>query len=149
VQNDKRICKATTRAGNPCGAAPTAGGLCFFHANPNKASELGRIGGKKRHHISTERPVPLSPLLTVKELLDLVPHLVRDLKSGKLDARVANALVQLLNFQLRAMGEAGLEEIAKLQQRVNLLEKQLSRIQDTTGSMVSSQTRAAHPQFKY
>jgi hypothetical protein len=27
------------------------GGLCFFHANPNKAVELGRIGGKKNGQI--------------------------------------------------------------------------------------------------
>jgi len=26
--------------------AATAGGLCFLHANPNKASELGWIGGR-------------------------------------------------------------------------------------------------------
>lgn len=38
-------CKAQAKSGKRCGAAATAGGLCFFHANPNKASELGRIGG--------------------------------------------------------------------------------------------------------
>jgi len=40
-QNGSR-CKARTKAGKPCRAAATAGGLCFFHANPEKASELGR-----------------------------------------------------------------------------------------------------------
>jgi hypothetical protein len=37
-------CQATTKSGKPCGAAPMEGGLCFFQANPNKASELGRLG---------------------------------------------------------------------------------------------------------
>jgi hypothetical protein len=37
-------CKALAKTGKPCRAAATAGGLCFFHANPAKASELGRSG---------------------------------------------------------------------------------------------------------
>jgi hypothetical protein len=37
-------CKAKTKARQRCRAAATAGGLCFFHANPDKASELGREG---------------------------------------------------------------------------------------------------------
>lgn len=40
-------CKATAKTGKRCGAAATEGGLCFFHANPDKAAELGRIGGRK------------------------------------------------------------------------------------------------------
>jgi hypothetical protein len=25
------------------------GGLCYFHANPDKAAELGRNGGRRKH----------------------------------------------------------------------------------------------------
>jgi len=47
-------CKANTKEGRPCRAAATEGGLCFFHANPNKAVELGRIGGRKNGHTRSE-----------------------------------------------------------------------------------------------
>jgi len=40
----KNSCRAKTKNGKPCQAAATEGGLCFFHANPKKASELGQIG---------------------------------------------------------------------------------------------------------
>jgi hypothetical protein len=46
--NSSSRCKGQTKSGNPCRAAAIAGGLCFFHANPNKTSELGRIGGPEQ-----------------------------------------------------------------------------------------------------
>jgi hypothetical protein len=126
LENDTRRCKANTRAGKPCGAAATAGGLCFFHANPNKASELGRIGGKKRRSINAEISVPPPPLDTVKALRDLVPQLIRDVQIGKLNPRVAAGLAPLLNLQFRVIEQAGLEELAQLQQRVSAIEKRVS-----------------------
>jgi Family of unknown function (DUF5763) len=53
-RTDQNRCQARTKSGNPCRAAATAGGLCYFHANPNKASELGQIGGRKNRHLERE-----------------------------------------------------------------------------------------------
>jgi hypothetical protein len=47
-------CNARAKSGKPCGAAATPGGLCFFHANSKKASELGRIGGRSNRHAAGE-----------------------------------------------------------------------------------------------
>ena len=44
IRRVEKSCKAKTKKGSPCRAAATEGGLCFFHANPNKAAELGRVG---------------------------------------------------------------------------------------------------------
>jgi len=52
-------CKAKAKSGKPCGAAATAGGLCF-HANPDKASELGRIGGRKNRHAPAENVISIT-----------------------------------------------------------------------------------------
>jgi hypothetical protein len=57
-QNSSSRCKALTTQGKPCRAAATEGGLCFFHANPNKAVELGRIGGKQEEWYSPGRIEP-------------------------------------------------------------------------------------------
>ena len=40
--------RCSRKSGKPCRVAATEGGLCFFHASANKASDLGRVGkGRK------------------------------------------------------------------------------------------------------
>ena len=62
----KNRCHGRTKDGKPCRAAATAGGLCFFHANPNKASELGRIGGRRNGHTGVVESDPLPAVDTAK-----------------------------------------------------------------------------------
>jgi len=40
----QKRCKGVTRNGAACTAWAMEGGLCYFHANPDKAVELGRNG---------------------------------------------------------------------------------------------------------
>ncbi|MGH9515281.1 MAG: hypothetical protein ACRD3P_06345 [Terriglobales bacterium] len=114
-------CKAQTKAGKACRAAATAGGLCFFHGNPNKASELGRIGGRKNRH-TAQNVEPLPTLDTAVAVRDAVNRLIRDVYSATLDPRVAAGLAPLLNLQLRAIG------IAELERRIGELERQLTEV---------------------
>jgi hypothetical protein len=68
-------CKAIAKSGEPCRAAATEGGLCFFHANPDKASELGRIGGRGNRRAAGENADPLPTLdnaLAVRDTVDSV-----------------------------------------------------------------------------
>jgi hypothetical protein len=113
----KSRCKGRTKAGKPCGAAATAGGLCFFHANPNKASELGRIGGRSKRHAAAESGDPLPPLDSEVAVRDRGNRLFDDVTAGKIHPRVAAVLVSLLNLQMRAIYTADLEQrLAKLEQ---------------------------------
>jgi hypothetical protein len=50
AKQDSR-CSGLTKKGKPCRAAATEGGLCFFYANPEKAAELGRIGGRRNSRV--------------------------------------------------------------------------------------------------
>ena len=112
-------CKGRTKAGRPCGAAATAGGLCFFHANPNKASELGRKGGRHNRRFSPENAVPLPKVNTAAAVRDLVAQLIDDVYTGKLDPRIAAGLAPLMNLQLRVIETADLEEqVARLQKQL-------------------------------
>ena len=73
TRNSSSRCKGRTKSGKPCRAAATAGGLCYFHANPAKARELGRIGGRKNRrsgmdhsdafHVPAEHDARLEQLL--------------------------------------------------------------------------------------
>jgi hypothetical protein len=115
-------CQGRTKSGNPCRAAATAGGLCYFHANPNKASELGRIGGRSK---STPAVASAEPLPTVDNAIavrDLVARLIADVHAGKVNPKIAAGLAPLMNLQLRAI------ETSNLEIRVEKLEKLLTKL---------------------
>jgi|SRR5215469_608836 len=111
----ERRCKARTKAGKPCEAAPTAGGLCFFHGNPNKAVELGRKGGRRKHFSSSENPDPLPKLNTMLDVHDAAARLFMEVLNGQVQPRVAAVAAQLLSVQLRAMGMKTDELLARLE----------------------------------
>lgn len=93
------------------------GGLCFFHANPNKASELGRIGGRKKKR--SFEPASVDPLPRMNDSNSVgktIQRVIDETYSGKIDPRMTASITQLLGLQLRAI------EMADLQDRVEALE---------------------------
>src|SRR3974390_1115998 len=103
-------CKGRTKQGKPCQAAATAGGLCFFHSNPDKASELGRKGGRmNRRWVPPERDA-LPRLDNTRAIRDTVDRLISETYMGRLDPKTAAGLERLLYLQLRPLGSAELEE---------------------------------------
>jgi hypothetical protein len=117
--NKLHRCKAKTKTGKPCRAAATPGGLCFLHANPNKAAELGRLGGKANRHASGENADPLPTLDSVTAVHDLVARLIADIHAERLHPRIAAGLAPLLSLQLRTLE---IMEIAKLERGLGKLE---------------------------
>ncbi len=116
AKNVDRRCKAHAKSGQPCRAAATEGGLCYFHANPDKASQLGRIGGRNNRHATGENVEPLPTLDNLTAVRDLVARLITDVYAGKINPRVAAGLAPLLNLQMRAIETEDLERrIAKLE----------------------------------
>jgi hypothetical protein len=85
-------CKAKTKKGKACRAAATDGGLCFFHANPNKAAELGRIGGRSKGWVLPDDAKPLPTLNSAVAVRDTVDRLIADVYAGKLHPRIATGL---------------------------------------------------------
>lgn len=115
MTNNSR-CKAKTKKGKPCRAAATPGGLCYFHANPDKASELGRIGGRKNRHFETHNSTLLPNLDSIAAVRDTVARAIADLYNGRLHPRIASSLVPLLDLQMRAIESSNLaERLAKLE----------------------------------
>jgi hypothetical protein len=70
------------------------GGLCYFHANPNKASELGQRRGKAKGPKVTADTVEYvaRPLKTVDDVTNLLADTINDLRSGTIDSRLANTV---------------------------------------------------------
>lgn len=113
-------CKAMTKARKRCRAAATAGGLCFFHANPDKAAEFGRIGGRSNRHAAAGSSDPLPKLDNAIAVRDTVARLVADVYAGRLHPRIATGLTPLMSLQLKAI------EATNIEQRLTKLEKRLA-----------------------
>lgn len=122
-----RRCRGTTRLGKPCRAAATVGGLCFFHANPAKAVELGRLGGRRNGHRAFGNLDPLPALNTMPELRDYIIRMLVDVSAGKTSPRTAAGIAPLLRLLLR------MSEGTDLEPRIAKLEKQMGA-EDTTNA---------------
>lgn len=123
-------CKGTTKAGKPCRAAATEGGLCYFHANPDKASELGRIGGRKNRHAAADGNDPLPALETARDVKQFAARVMEEVYSEKLHPRIGSSLGPLISLQLRAI------ESTDLERRLAELEKSSAEAKagDTAGA---------------
>ena len=73
-------CQAKTRTGAACRAHASAGSLCFFHANPDRARTLGQIGGRKNRRVEVDLQIPDNA--TTADLRNLTLQAIRLLFSG-------------------------------------------------------------------
>lgn len=134
-------CKGTNRNGKPCRAAATQSGLCFFHSNPSKATELGRIGGRKNRHGSACADDPPLLIESAKQVRDTVARLLNDVYLGKLSPRIAVGMASLLNLQLRAI------EATAWEARIDRVEQWQSYISaDWSNEFHSEGTESTEPE---
>jgi len=109
-------CQGTTKGGKPCRAPATPGGLCYLHANPGRPRELGRAGGRKNRQQLPE-PSPATTM-TITEVNEVLVEALHDVRSNKLSARRASAVVQICGTLMRTLPAADLDA------RVTRLEEQ-------------------------
>jgi len=136
-------CQGHTKAGKPCRAAATDGGLCFFHANPNKASELGRIGGRKNRHFVPDAATALPAVNTATAVRETTARLIEDVYARKLDPRIASGLAPLLNLQLRAIESSDLE--LRLQKLERLVTDTISASSENGSNNISAPSKRVNP----
>ena len=86
-------CKARTKAGGPCKAPPVEGGLCFFHAHPERLAELGRQGGKK-NRCNTVSPdeIPQRELKSLSDVVALLDETINQVRRRQIEHRAPNAI---------------------------------------------------------
>jgi len=123
-------CQGRTKFGQPCRAAATAGGLCFFHANPKKASELGRKGGYSNRRVKLHEAIPLQALDSAKAVCDFVARLTAEVYSGETHPSVARGLAPLLHLQLRVLHHAEVEERFAILEQKLLKSDEISPLQN-------------------
>src|SRR5215469_9038603 len=78
------------------------GGLCYFHANPDKAAELGRNGGQRRKHTYEQSSEPVAPPESPADVKRMLAETMAEVKAGKMDPKVDNTIAYLATVLLRA-----------------------------------------------
>ena len=98
----RKRCKGVTKSGEPCTAWAREGGLCYFHANPNKAAELGRNGGRRRKHTYEQATEQIAPPESAADVRRMLAETMADVKAGRMDPKVANTVAYVGTVLLRA-----------------------------------------------
>jgi hypothetical protein len=135
---DKK-CVAKTRNGDACRAPAGPNGLCYLHADPDRAKTLGQRGGLgNRRPPAVDLDVP--DKIGLAELRDLEVKTVRCFVAGELTSAQANTLFQMYNSIFRIIPGIDLED------RVTALEAafddQGTRLVGQRTSMSSRSTKA-------
>src|SRR5215469_9146114 len=102
-------CKGKNAKGEPCGSAAGPGGLCYFHANPDRARELGRLGGQKNGH-STGTDIEVPAKMTLDDLHEITSKAIRAVFHGELKAREADAVTKLIVVQRENLTSVNFEK---------------------------------------
>ena len=140
IDGRRNQCQGRTKSDRPCRAPASAGGLCFFHANPAKARTLGQIGGRRNRSKLPEPPAAGS--LSAADLRDTLAQAIRDVRSKKITPRTASALSQLCNSLHRILQTADIEDrLAELEQKFADQESGKSGDTDPTGARRKDETR--------
>lgn len=104
-------CNAKTTAGKRCRAAAVKGGLCSLHADPKLAAEMGRKSGQARRakDLLVPEDAQLSPPRTAQEVRVALGEFISDVRSKRLDPKVAGILGSLASVLLRSIEASDLE----------------------------------------
>lgn len=110
-------CEKTKPNGTRCCARALNGKkLCAFHADPRRAAELGRKGGRRRAIYNFEEITEFTAPRTTADLRDLLAQAIVETRAGRLDPRVANAVSCLSGAFLRT------SEVIEVEERLRRLE---------------------------
>jgi hypothetical protein len=90
----------------------TGAAFCFFH-DPAKAAErreARRAGARTRNRRPDPGPVEDLPLATVQDVAAALARTINDVRAGRLEAKVGNAVAVLVGQLLAALRTGPLEE---------------------------------------
>jgi hypothetical protein len=110
-------CEHPKRDGKRCRArALTGQNWCAMHADPGRAAELGSKGGRRRSMYSPTDLKEFAPPKTAADLRDLLAESIIEIRLGKMDPKIANALGYLGASYIKAI------EVSEVQQRLDAIE---------------------------
>ena len=113
-------CQKEKRDGSRCGARALSGKKhCALHADPSRAAVLGSKGGRRRTVYKPEDLKKFPAPKNAADLRDLLAESIIEIRTGRMDPKMANALGYIGASYLRAIEVSDLE--AKLEHLQGLL----------------------------
>jgi hypothetical protein len=98
-----RRCGATTKSGQPCRAPATNSGFCYIHSQLGRAAEIGRLGGRKNRHLSSEREGRIMKVpQNSEDGTRLLAETIARVKAGLIDPEIGRVLGSLASILLKA-----------------------------------------------
>src|SRR4029077_4587907 len=92
----RQHCRAKTKLGKRCKAVAIERGLCAFHADPQRAAQLGQLGGRKnRRYPLTVGAESLRVPQTAREVKNLLAEAMAGIHAGQLEPRVGSVMAYL------------------------------------------------------
>jgi len=108
-------CHAKNKIGKPCSAPAVADtDRCVMHSG--RAAELGSKGGRRRAIYSPDDLKQFAAPTSAGDLRDLLAQSIIEIRTGKLDPKLANSISYLGTGFLRAI------EVSDLENRLKALE---------------------------
>ncbi len=104
-------CRARTEAGKPCKAVAVEGDFGSFHADPKRAAQLARIGGRKnRRYASRYEASTVRPPQTAREVKDLLAEASAGIHAGRLEPKIGSVMAYVGTALLNAIEATDMEE---------------------------------------
>ena len=108
----KTSCAAKTASGSRCRAAALDGSrYCFFH-DPDRATErrAAQVAGGRQGTVKTlASDVPDVDIASGQDVVRLLSGTINDVRKGRMDPRIANAVGYLANVLLKAVDQGDVE----------------------------------------
>jgi len=97
-------CQASTKSGTRC-AAPAVKGtrLCSLHADPKRAAEIGRKGGKRNLKLYDGGPQTVSIPESPADVKRMLAETMAEVRAGRMDPRQGTVLAYISHSLLKAM----------------------------------------------
>lgn len=139
---ETKICRVKNAKGSQCKApAMTDSDFCFFH-NPNKTEErikASQGGGMKNKAITLPKESEPINIFSSSHVLNLLNETIHQVRTGKLDPKVANCVGYLSGIALKAIEQDKLEDrIVALEMAIKENEKRIDSTGLARGNLLKS-----------
>jgi len=118
----KKPCKALKLDGSQCQAAALPESTCCFFHDPSKAAERWEAqasGGRANRMKTLDAATPDRNIRDCRDALALIAESINEVRTGRIDPRIANSVGYLATIAIRVFEQSDLEaRIDKLERLI-------------------------------